>query len=131
LGVADVRKRFANCARMKNWVWLWLDSPFPAGICSHERESTIFSPLGAYIAQAGWATSAVGIEFMESPPKTLKATLEAISRHAGECVKSDRRATGGTFNAVEVQRLPIHKAFHQARYVGSGWPMPAMQGHDV
>jgi len=31
-----------------------------------------------YIAQAKWETSAVGIEFMDSTLKTLKASLEAI-----------------------------------------------------
>jgi len=52
--------------------------PSPGRICSHEHEHRIAPFLGAYMAQTNPQTSAVRIEFMESPPKTLKATLEAI-----------------------------------------------------
>jgi hypothetical protein len=37
--------------------------------------------LGAHI---DWQTTATGIEFMDSPPKTLKATLEAIRDMAAD-----------------------------------------------
>jgi len=33
--------------------------------------------------------------------------------------------------AVEVQRVPIHKAFYEACSIGSRWQMPAMQKYGV
>ena len=49
-----------------------------AEICSHEHDS-IFPPfMGATTTQTDTQPSAVGIESMESPPKPLKITLEAI-----------------------------------------------------
>jgi hypothetical protein len=47
-------------------------------VCSVEHENALTPSLGAYIAQTNRQASAAGIEFMESPPKTLKAKLEAI-----------------------------------------------------
>src|SRR5215813_5156671 len=47
-------------------------------ICSNEHENTFTPSLGAHIAEANRQASAAGIKFMESPPKTLKASLEAI-----------------------------------------------------
>ena len=45
--------------------------------------------------------------------------------------ESDREAARGIFNAVEVQRLPVRKAFYQANHIGSGWQVPAMQERSV
>jgi hypothetical protein len=42
------------------------------------RLATVASRRGAHIAQIGWQISTDGTGFVDSPPKTLKATLQAI-----------------------------------------------------
>jgi hypothetical protein len=49
-----------------------------ASICSYEHESIFPASLGANIAQIKGETSTVGVEFMDSAVKTLKAALEAV-----------------------------------------------------
>jgi len=53
------------------------------------------------------------------------------SRPRGERVKPDRGVAGGTFDAVEMQRLPIHKAFYEAGSIRSCCQMPAMQMYRI
>ena len=68
---------------------------------------------------------------MDSQPKTLKATLEGIRDLATNALNQIAEPQDELFVAVEVQRLSIQKAFHQARSIRSGWQMPAMQKYGV
>ena len=68
---------------------------------------------------------------MDSTLKSLKAALEAIRDNGVECVGPDRPAAGDTFDAVEMQRMPVHEAFYSAGSIGGGWQMPPMQKHGV
>jgi hypothetical protein len=70
--------------------------------------------------------SRAGVEFMDSTPKALKAALEA-SRYCVECLRPDRAAAGDTFDAMGMQRMPVHEAFYSASSIGGGWQMPPMQ----
>ena len=51
---------------------------FSGRLCSCEHEIYFTVLMGARVAQDNPETSADGIEFMDSTPKTLKAVLEAI-----------------------------------------------------
>ena len=53
------------------------------------------------------------------------------SRHCVEGVESDRITPPRAFDAVEMQRLPVYKAFHEACFLGSRWQVPSMQKHRV
>jgi len=43
------------------------------------------------------------------------------SRQGDECVKANRTAAGAAFDAVDMQSLLLHKAFHSACWLGSRW----------
>ena len=84
-----------------------------------------------YITQANWETAADGIEFMDTTLKTLKASLEAIRDNGDEGVKRDRAVAGGTFDAMEMQRVPVYKALYDACSVRNRWEMSPMQKHGI
>jgi hypothetical protein len=66
-------------------------------------------------------------QVLDSLPKTLRATLQAIRDTAASAL--DQIAASKeehSRDAVEVQRPPIHQGFYEARYIGNGWQMPAM-----
>ena len=56
---------------------------------------------------------------MDPAVKTLKAALEAIRDIAANPLNQVGQSHGGTFIAMEMQSLPISKAFHEACAVGS------------
>ena len=98
-------------------------------IYSIEHENALTASLGAYIAQTNRQASAAGIEFIESPPKTLKAKLEAIRGMAMSAL--NQIGESQEEHSVEVQRLPICEAFYETCSIGSCWQMPPMQKHRV
>jgi hypothetical protein len=38
---------------------------------------------------------------------------------------------GGIFDAMEMQTVPVSKAFYEGRSIGRRWQMPPMQKHRV
>ena len=83
--------------------------------------------MGARVAQDNPETSADGIEFMDPTPKTVIAVLEAIRDMAANALNQIRPSQEEHFHAMEMQRLPVHQAFHETRCLGDRWQMPAMQ----
>ena len=75
--------------------------------------------MGARVAQDNPETSADGIEFMDSTPKPLKATLEAIrdmASNALDQIDQDRRHVRCDGNAKSVGILRILRGlFHWMR----------------
>ena len=68
---------------------------------------------------------------MDSTPKALKAALEAIRDIALNGLRPDRAAAGDTFDAMGMQRTPVHETFYSASSIGGGWQMPPMQKYSV
>jgi hypothetical protein len=56
---------------------------------SHEHERAATPPLGMYIAQADWETSAAGIGSMDPTLKALKAALEGMPKNGVEFLSDD------------------------------------------
>jgi hypothetical protein len=86
--------------------------------------------MGAHVAQHNPETSADGIEFMDSTPRTLIAALEAIRDMAANAL-SQVGPSQGEHSMREMQRRSVHKAFYQACAPGKRWQMPAMQKYRV
>jgi hypothetical protein len=68
---------------------------------------------------------------MDLTRKALKAALEAIRDVAVNALDQIGQSPGGTFDAVELQGLPVYKAFHEACFIGGRWEMSPMQKHRV
>ena len=52
-------------------------------------------------------------------------------REICRCVRPDRTAAGDTFDAMEMQSVPIHEAFYKGRFLGNRRQMPMMQKYGV
>jgi len=65
---------------------IWSKQGPIAFLRSCEHESISLASLGANIAQTNQQTSTDGVELMDSTPKTLKATLEAIRNMAANAL---------------------------------------------
>src|SRR5262245_41012053 len=95
---------------------------FLACICSDEHESTVAPPLDAHITQTEPETSADGANYGLGPPGA-ESSPRSNSRHGVERAKSDRTVPGGMFNAMEMQGVPVYKAFYEACFFGNDGPV--------
>ena len=68
---------------------------------------------------------------MDPTLQTLKSALESIRDLAANALDQNFAITGATFDAMEMQGLPVSQAFYEGGSVGSRWQMPAMQKHGV
>jgi len=98
--------------------------------CSHEHEKA-FVVSGAHISEGQWQTSTAGAGFMDPALQTLKAMLEAIGDARGECVRPNRAIARATFDAMDMQSVPVNQAFHESCSLGSRRQMSSMQKHRV
>jgi len=53
--------------------------------------------------------------------------LEAIRDMASKALDQIERAAGDSFDAMGIQRVPVHEAFYEACFFGNRRQMPPMQ----
>jgi hypothetical protein len=60
-----------------------------------------------------------------------QAMMAALRSIRGFGAQEHRGAARATFDALEVQRVPLYKAFYQTCPVESHWQLPPMQKYRV
>jgi hypothetical protein len=63
--------------------------------------------------------------------QNAESSAGSNSKYGAECVKRDRAVARATFDAMEMQSVPVCEAFHEGCFVGGHWQMPSMQKHRV
>ena len=123
------RKRESAALRLAHF--FVLDNVFRPRICSHEHENKFAGVCGhgygtnSRVNLDSWSSNyGLGAPEDESSPRSN-------SRHGFERVKSDQSVPRGAFDGMEMQSMPVCKAFHEGCFIGNRWQMPSMQKHGV
>jgi hypothetical protein len=92
-----------------------------------ERISGLVESLLLVLAMSmRFATKSYGLD-----AQAAESSPRGNSRYGIECVNPVRAVAGDTFDAMGMQRMPLHEAFYSASFIRGGWQMPPMQKYGV